>query len=153
MGRRLPVTESTATLITGQKQRTQDHYPATPLAELRLFPALHRNPGGRKPVAGPGLTRRHRTWADSLPPLLLADGTEFPKSKVTLYAYRHTYAQRHADAGVPPDVLRELLDHFNFDTTQQYYNSQELHQTGEKPQVTRSRQGRDSVPCLRTAAV
>ena len=38
-----------------------------------------------------------------------------------MYAYRHTYAQRHADAGVPPDVLRELLDHLNFHTTRQYY--------------------------------
>ncbi|HEV3295627.1 MAG TPA: tyrosine-type recombinase/integrase [Streptosporangiaceae bacterium] len=121
MGRRLPVTEATATLITGQKQRTRDRYPATPPDELRLFPALQRNPGGRKPVAGPGLVGRHRAWADSLPPLLLADGTEFPKAKVTLYACRHTYAQRHADAGVPPDVLRELLDHLNFDTTRQYY--------------------------------
>jgi integrase len=121
MGRRLPVTEATATLVTGQKQRARDRYPATPLAELRLFPALQRNPGGRKPVAGPGLVGRHRAWVDSLPPLLLADGTEIPKSKVTLYAYRHTYAQRHADAGVPPDVLRELLDHLNFDTTRQYY--------------------------------
>ena len=121
MGRRLPVTEATATLITGQKQRTRGRYPATPLDELRLFPALQRNPGGRKPVAGPGLVGRHRAWADSLPPLLLADGTEFPRAKVTLYAYRHTYAQRHADAGVPPDVLRELLDHLNFDTTRQYY--------------------------------
>jgi len=121
MGRRLPVTEATATLVTGQKQRTRDRYPDTPLAELRLFPAPQRNPGGRKPVAGPGLVGRHRAWADSMPPLLLADGTEFPKSKVTLYAYRHTYAQRHADAGVPPDVLRELLDHLNFDTTRQYY--------------------------------
>ena len=120
-GRRLPVTEATATLITGQKQRARDRYPATPLAELRLFPALQRNPGGRKPVAGPGLAGRHRVWADRLPSLLLADGTEFPRSKVTLYAYRHTYAQRHADAGVPPDVLRELLDHLNFDTTRQYY--------------------------------
>jgi hypothetical protein len=83
MGRRLPVTEATATLITGQKQRTRDRYPATPLDELRLFPALQRNPGGRKPVAGPGLVGRHRAWADSLPPLLLADGTEFPKAKVT----------------------------------------------------------------------
>jgi integrase len=121
MGRRLPVTEATATLITGQKQRTRDRYPATPLAELPLFPAPHRNPGGRKPVTGPGLVGRHRAWVDSLPPLLLADAAEFPRSKVTLYAYRHTYAQRHADAGVPPDVLRELLDHLNFDTTRQYY--------------------------------
>ena len=73
MGRRLPVTEATATLITGQKQRTRGRYPATPPDELRLFPALQRNPGGRKPVAGPGLVGRHRAWVDSLPPLLLAD--------------------------------------------------------------------------------
>ncbi|MFI6808957.1 hypothetical protein ACIBO6_28780 [Streptomyces luteogriseus] len=25
--------------------------------------------------------------------------------------YRHCYAQRHADAGVPVDVLQELMDH------------------------------------------
>ena len=51
------------------------------------------------------------------------------------YAYRHTYAQRHADAGVPVDVLRELLDHDSMDTTRIYYNPWELHQTGAFPQV------------------
>ena len=39
-----------AALITGQKQRTRDRYPATPLAELRLFPALAAQP--RRPQAG-----------------------------------------------------------------------------------------------------
>ena len=34
-----------------------------------------------------------------------------------------------------------------------YANPRELHQPGEKPQVSRSRQGQDRVPCLRTAAV
>ena len=38
-----------------------------------------------------------------------------------MYACRHTYARRHAAAGVPPDVLRELLDHLHLDTTRQYY--------------------------------
>ena len=38
-----------------------------------------------------------------------------------LYAYRHSYAQRHADAGVPIDVLRELMDHRKLDTTTGYY--------------------------------
>lgn len=37
------------------------------------------------------------------------------------YAYRHTYAQRHADAGVPIDVLAELMDHRKLDTTSGYY--------------------------------
>lgn len=45
----------------------------------------------------------------------------FDKAKIFLYAYRHTYAQRHADAGVPVDVLRELMDHRNLHTTQGYY--------------------------------
>jgi site-specific recombinase XerD len=66
-------------------------------------------------------------WADR--------AVEFDKALVVLYAYRHTYAQRHADAGVPIDVLRELMDHRKLDTTKQYFNSQELHQMGESLQV------------------
>jgi integrase len=47
-----------------------------------------------------------------------------------------TYAQRHADAGVPVDVLAALMDHRSLDTTRAYYtNPRELHQTGEKSQV------------------
>lgn len=38
--------------------------------------------------------------------LRTADGAEFDKRKIVPYAYRHTYAQRHADAGVGIDVLR-----------------------------------------------
>ena len=38
-------------------------------------------------------------------------------------------------------------------TTMRYDNSRELHQAGEKPQVSSSWQDRDSVPCLRTATV
>ncbi|WP_329375272.1 hypothetical protein [Streptomyces sp. NBC_01483] len=45
----------------------------------------------------------------------------FDKAKVFLYAYRHTFAQRHADAGVAPDVLKVLMDHRQLDTTQRYY--------------------------------
>ena len=33
-------------------------------------------------------------------------------------AYRHTYAQRHADAGVDVTVLQELMDHRQVTTTQ-----------------------------------
>jgi len=38
-------------------------------------------------------------------------------------------------------------------TTMRYDNSRELHQAGEKPQVSRSRWGRDSVLCLPIVAV
>jgi hypothetical protein len=46
----------------------------------------------------------------------------FDKSKIFPYAYRHTYAQRHADAGVDVTVLKDLMDHRQLSTTQGYYN-------------------------------
>ena len=39
-----------------------------------------------------------------------------------LYAYRHSFAQRHADAGTPVDVLRDLMGHRSMSTTQGYYS-------------------------------
>ena len=70
--------------------------------------------------------------ANSLSPIhaaatLVIDGKavavtgELDKSKIFLYAYPHTYAQRHADAGVGIDVLCELMDHENIDTTRAYF--------------------------------
>jgi hypothetical protein len=52
---------------------------------------------------------------------LLEDGREFDKDAAYLYAYRHSFAQRHADAGTPVDVLRELMGHRSMSTTQIYY--------------------------------
>ena len=37
------------------------------------------------------------------------------------YAFRHTFAQRHADAGTPVDTLKELLGHDTVRTTLGYY--------------------------------
>lgn len=50
------------------------------------------------------LTNVHREWVDGLPELLLDDGAPYPKSQVVPYAYRHSYAQRHANAGTAVDV-------------------------------------------------
>lgn len=121
LGRRLPISQATARLITEQQARTRDRFPHHRPAELKLLPSRFANPDGRRPIRVESLSERHRTWVDELPPLLRADGTEYDKSKVTLYAYRHTYAQRHADAGVPVDVLRELMDHRLLDATRKYY--------------------------------
>ena len=52
-----------------------------------------------------------------MPALTLAAGTEFDKGKIVPYSYRHTYAQRHADAGIAPDVLRDLMNHRNINAT------------------------------------
>lgn len=62
-----------------------------------------------------------------LPPLLSPDVDSngehllFDKEKVDPYSFRHTYAQRHADAGTDPDVLRRLMSHKDLRTTQGYY--------------------------------
>ena len=121
LGRRLPVSQATATVITGQQARVRARFPGTPPAELKLLPAARRNPDGRRPMTIDMLEGRHREWADRLGPLRSRDGTEFNTAKIVPYAYRHTYAQRHADAGVPIDVLAELLDHRNLNVTRCYY--------------------------------
>jgi len=121
LGRRLPIAEATATLITRQQQRVWAAFPHTSIAELKLLPARQRNPDGKLSLGANSVSMRHRQWINSLPPLLTVDGTEFDKSVIVQYSYRHTYAQRHADAGVAPDVLRELMDHLQLEVTQRYY--------------------------------
>jgi hypothetical protein len=94
--------------------------------------AVHPDVDGRKAISSGALGDLHREWVDALPAIQAAttvviDGkpvsqqVEFDKTKIFLYAYRHTYAQRHADAGVGIDVLCELMDHENMDTTRGYY--------------------------------
>ncbi len=69
-----------------------------------------------------------RSWVRQIPAidseLIGPDGTPAPfdRSLITPYALRHSYAQRHADAGVPVDVLKELLDHQAVQTTMGYYS-------------------------------
>jgi hypothetical protein len=121
LGRRLPIGEATATLITTQQRRVRTRYPHTPIGELKLLPTDRRNPDGRRAITF-SIAFHHRGWIDTIPQLRTADGIEFDRRRVVLYAYRHSYAQRHADAGVPIDVLRQLMDHSKLDTTKQYYH-------------------------------
>jgi len=120
-GRRLPIGQATADLITGQKNRVRERFGATAPGQLKLLPAAYANPHGRRPITENQLGARHRTWVDALPPLLRDDGSEYDKTRIVPYAYRHTYAQRHADAGVPIDVLGTLMDHRSYNTTRHYY--------------------------------
>jgi integrase len=119
--RRLPIAESTAAVIGAQQQRVRSRYPNTPVAELTLLPARFHNRHGREGIGVGHLGRRHAQWVAAMPVLRTGDGVEFDKTRISPYAWRHTYAQRHADAGVPVDVLRELMDHRVMDTTKQYY--------------------------------
>ncbi|MEJ8652672.1 tyrosine-type recombinase/integrase [Streptomyces sp. MS1.AVA.3] len=53
------------------------------------------------------------------------------------YAFRHSFAKRHADAGVPIDVLAELMDHDSFQTTRIYYRVKEVRLREAVERVTR----------------
>ncbi|HMH37696.1 MAG TPA: site-specific integrase [Streptosporangiaceae bacterium] len=136
--RRLPVSEHTATLITDQKLTVRERFPATPPAQLKLLPSRRLNPAGSRPITEDNLIGRHRIWLSSMGPLRRADSTEFDKAFITPYSYRHSYAQRHADAGIPIDVLRELMDHTSMDATKRYFR------VGE----TRRRQAVDKVTAM-----
>jgi integrase len=120
-GRRLPIGEHTAALILAQQQRVRARFPDTSVGELKLLPTDRRNPGGRRAITAFSLAFAHRVWVAKLPVLHTVDGVEYDKAKIVLYAYRHSYAQRHADAGVPVEVLRELMSHRKLETTSGYY--------------------------------
>ena len=121
LGRRLPINQATAAVITAQQNRVRQRFPDTPAGELRLLPSPRRNPHGHRAISIDMLEGRHREWVEGLSALLTRDGVEFDKTKIVPYAYRHSYAQRHADAGVGIDVLAELLDHRNLNVTRSYY--------------------------------
>ncbi|MEU4172963.1 tyrosine-type recombinase/integrase [Streptomyces sp. NPDC026665] len=127
MRRRLPITADTAQAVRTWQTRRTDLEPALPTAGTgHLFPALTPLAASRHLYTGYlGQTLRH--WVDSIPHLY-DEGTgpdgrppDFDRSLIYPYAFRHSYAQRHADAGTPLDVLRELMDHKSVRTTQRYY--------------------------------
>ncbi|MFE7244428.1 tyrosine-type recombinase/integrase [Streptomyces sp. NPDC057580] len=130
--RRLPIAGETAALIVKQQERTRARFPDAPVDKLKLFPSTQANPHGAKATSSAWVSLKHRTWATTLPdfliPTVVAEAGErrtamlqFDKTRIYLYAYRHTYAQRHADAGAPVDVLQSLMDHRQASTTQRYY--------------------------------
>ena len=126
-GCRLPIHEREAAIITAQQARARAAFPDTPTERLALFPRPLTNPDGSKPLATAHLQRAMRTWVAALPELdgpdRGADGRllPFPRERVFPYAFRHTFAQRHADAGTPVDTLKELLGHNTIRTTLGYY--------------------------------
>jgi integrase len=120
-GCRLPIDHATVDLIAAQKRAVRARYPDTPPRELRLFPRFYRNPHGTIPITPEHISRITRRWVNALPKLVDHDGSAFGRNRVVAYAFRHSYAQRHADNGTPVEVLRELMGHASMVTTQGYY--------------------------------
>jgi len=117
----LPISSDTAALIEAQQRRLAQRFPHTELSKLPLLPRRRCNPTGRLALFSPTLSYRVGKWVKSLPALFDEDGSVFGRERVYLYALRHSYAQRHADEGVPIDTLQKLMDHRTTATTQIYY--------------------------------
>jgi len=129
-GRRLPIAEATARIIVSQQADVRARFSATAVSDLPLFPRDKTNPDGTGTYTESAFTNTHRKWINAIAGLLITTVTGedgalhervFDRLAVIPYAYRHSYAQRHADEGVPPDVLRDLLGHDSIQTTLGYY--------------------------------
>lgn len=123
--RRLPITAATAATI-----QDWQHYRAgldLPESTQRwLFPSWgHSNGPGH--LTTNRLLRALKAWVAAIGVLHSdlpgPDGTPLPFNPTLIYpyAFRHSYAQRHADAGVSVEILKELLDHKDLKVTHGYY--------------------------------
>jgi integrase len=127
--RQLPILTQTAEAINRWRDE-RANIPITGASANYLFP-------GRRTLSHTGQESPHltsdelgnalRRWVRSLDRLNSdvagMDGQPLPfdRSRIFPYAFRHSYAQRLADAGVAVDVLKDLMDHNSIDTTMGYY--------------------------------
>lgn len=127
MGRRLPIDEETALAIRGAEKALVAAFPQTPKNLIRLFPRPTGNQDGTKAVDTGGLSSWIASWVASIPSLVndypSNDGTvgQIDRTIIHPHAFRHSYAQRHADAGTARETLQELMDHSSSETTSSYY--------------------------------
>ncbi len=127
-GRRLPITAATAAIIAQWRQHRL-RLRTAPVIDRWLFPSpLLRSQQSHGHITPNCVRRAFKAWAAKIEvidsELLGPEGTPepFDRSGILPYALRHSYAQRHADAGVPVDVLKELMDHVSVTTTMGYYS-------------------------------
>jgi hypothetical protein len=127
VGCRLEIFEREQRIIEAQQKRVRARFSDTPAGELKLFPRRFKNPAGTNAILPGRLASRIRAWTDALAPIELGErDTEgralyFPKERIVPYAFRHTFAQRHADNGTDVVVLAKLMGHRDINLTQGYY--------------------------------
>jgi integrase len=124
----IPILPETAEAILGWRT----HLATLPIprsAEPWLFPSLS---AGRSGGSGRLTDTAFADALDSLVELASPLDSDVPDpnsptgyalftERITPHMFRHSYAQRLADAGVAIDAVSELLDHLSLDTTKGYY--------------------------------
>ncbi|MFY2859683.1 tyrosine-type recombinase/integrase [Mycobacterium sp. THU-M104] len=122
VGCRLPISDSTAERIRAYRFGVSARFPGTAGSELMLFPRENRNRNGIHPITAETFTNMHREFINGIADQLTdTDCTLVDPASIVPYSYRHCFAQRHADNGTPPDVLRDLMAHDSMQTTLAYY--------------------------------
>ncbi len=128
LDRRLPLADTgLVAVIRAQQHWVAARFPAADRGRLWLLPRPHKNVDGRHHMSGNLLLAWIRAWVDGLPRIdagpLDENGEPVPfdRRKIHPHAFRHTYAQTLANQGVPPSVLRDLMDHRALSTTLGYY--------------------------------
>jgi integrase len=86
-----------------------------------------------------------RLLNDTLAGSGLTDASGAPL-RFTPHDFRRLFITDAVMQGMPPHIAQLVAGHRDINTTMGYKNSQELHQPGEKPQVSRSQDRRNSVP-------
>lgn len=127
MRRRLPITADTAEAVLSWERRRAG-ITGAPVTRQWLFPSpLLRAQQSLGHITASCVARAFKIWTAKIghfdSEVLGPGGAPLPFDRRLIfpYALRHSYAQRHADAGVPVDVLRELMDHRSVQTTMGYY--------------------------------
>ncbi|MFE3386327.1 tyrosine-type recombinase/integrase [Streptomyces anulatus] len=123
--RRLEISRETAFAIQAWLE-VRERWKVPARSRTFLFPAASAH-NYDACVDSDTVSRMLRRWVDGLPRLDTdvfdrnGEPVPFDRSKIYPYAFRHTYAQRHADAGTDIHVLRALMDHKSTDTTMGYF--------------------------------
>ena len=116
-GRRVPILQSTVDAIEEWKD-------IGPKVGVYLFPGVTAH---QEHLLANRFALVMRLWVASFDRIetggadLQGRPVEFDRKHIYPYAFRHSYAQRHADNGTPVDVLRDLMDHKSISTTTGYY--------------------------------
>ncbi len=121
--RRLPIDQATASVIEQWSTRLATmHIPTGCKGYLFPTPGA-RNRARRGHLSGSQFRRAFVAWLALVPqPAGLSENAAaFPVEHIDPYGFRHAFAQRHADGGTAIDVLRDLMDHREIETTMGYY--------------------------------
>jgi hypothetical protein len=126
-GLELPIHRSTARVIQTWQNALGAIENIHPAASGYLFPSPRPyGPQSRTHITPTGFHTNYWRWIDRIRNLPeVRDDPAKPadfltRSRMGLYNWRHTYAQRLSDSSTPPDVIKELMNHKSFTTSTGY---------------------------------